>query len=141
LELRDRGFKIQTLGFRAQGSGFRVQGSGFRVQDSGARIQGSGFRRVQEGGHTWLVFKAQRRLYHSNLGSRVMKQKKKHTWYEARDSQSKLPLPCLLPSTAPATPVARAKTEWIACGGPLNVKACMLNEPVHLKDFAHFQDQ
>jgi hypothetical protein len=86
--LRSRGHRTP-----ADGSGFKVQGSGFRVQGSGFRVQGPGFRvgvvvtvHLQMGGRLsrnvkWfrggLVFQAHRLLYHSTLGSRVIKKKKR----------------------------------------------------------------
>ena len=74
--------RVQSSGFRVQGSGFRVQSSGLRVQDSAtasAKQEGSGFQGV-EFGVKWfrggLVPKAHRLVYHSTLGSRVIKKKK-----------------------------------------------------------------
>jgi len=58
---------------RVQGVGIRVQGLGFRVQGSGFRVQGVGMR-ADPGG---LVFKAHRLVYHSTLGLRVIKKRRK----------------------------------------------------------------
>jgi len=102
-------FRVQGSGFRVQCSGFRVHGSGFRVQGVstcpalGILPALGGYsstlslskratpclficaktvkahRLVQrfQGG---LVFKAHRLLYHSTLGARVIKKKKKRRW-------------------------------------------------------------
>jgi hypothetical protein len=80
----------QQLGFSIfQGSGFRVRGSGFRVRGSEFRVQGlsgstyawprrnppaSPFRVVQRVRPEVDVHSL---LYHSTLGSRVIKQNKK----------------------------------------------------------------
>ena len=67
------------LGCRVQGSGFRVQGSGCRgwgwQVESRRRLvrEHPNMKRFRGG----LVFKAHRLVYHSTLGLRVMKKKKK----------------------------------------------------------------
>ena len=90
---------VQGARCRAQGAGYRVQGSGSRVyedktqhvnlrkagqergpcsRDAGARVLGvqqlANHLRFRGG----LVFKAHRLLYHSTLGLRVIKKKKKN---------------------------------------------------------------
>ena len=84
----ERRFRLSCFGFRVSCFGFQV--SGFDFQVSGFRfrfLEGFGVRVSNFGqGHTrperfrgGLVFKAHRLLYHSTLGSRVMKKKKKKT--------------------------------------------------------------
>jgi len=83
-----QGFRFLVSGFplvRVQGFGVRmdcrvetrvwVYGAWFRVSGSGFRVQGFGFRGVGLRFRGGLVFKAHRRLYHSTLGSRVIKKR------------------------------------------------------------------
>jgi len=60
--------------FLVSGFGFRVPVFGFWVPDFRFRILGSGLGVRFRGG---LVFKAHRLVYHSTLGSREIKKKKK----------------------------------------------------------------
>ena len=95
MRVKGPGFRVQGVGLRAEGSGFRVQGSGFRVQGSGPRVQGSGLGHQRKGrvvardsevegtpplrsAQLQRLFKAHRLSYHSTLGLRVIKKKKKY---------------------------------------------------------------
>jgi len=66
--------RVKGIGFRVEGPGFRVRCRVFRVNGVGERVGGAERRRLARGG---LVFKAHRLVYHSTLGSRVIKKKKK----------------------------------------------------------------
>ena len=79
------------MGFGVSGFGFRVSGIGFKVQGVGRWISPSGEAGGECGDAWWLsssglpvkrfrgglVFKAHRLVYHSTLGSRVIKKKKR----------------------------------------------------------------
>ena len=72
------GFGVWGLGFGVWDFIFRVSGFGFRVSGFGIRVSGSGRRPGFRGG---LSFKVHRLVYHSTLGWRVIKKKKKkETW-------------------------------------------------------------
>ena len=59
-----------------QGSGFRVSGFGVRVDGCGFRVEGTTTSQKCEAVPRRARFKARRFLYHSTLGSRVIKKKK-----------------------------------------------------------------
>jgi len=67
------GFRFSVFGFRVSGFGVRDSGFEFRVSVR-VRVSVFGFERFRGG----IAFKAHRLLYHSTLGLRVIKKKRRH---------------------------------------------------------------
>ena len=64
--------RFEGYGLRVEGGGLWVEGRGWRVEGGRSRVEGQSVKRFRGG----LVFKAHRLLYHSTLGSRVIKKNK-----------------------------------------------------------------
>ena len=77
------GFGFVGFRFKFEGVGLGVWGARFWVQEFGMKVWGSEIQRVGVEGsklRDWPVFKVHRLLYHSTLGSRVMKKNKQKDW-------------------------------------------------------------
>ena len=93
------GCRVEVVGYRFEASGFRVEvlrcraeGFGVRVEVFGYTVEVLGLCRTVERFRGGLVLKAHRLVYHSTLGSRVIKKKKEvegGTWPPRKDAFQK----------------------------------------------------